>query len=113
MTTERVHKGDPHDVYIGRGNGGETNMGGVPVGQTGWLGNPYKEKDYGRERCIELFERDLQWMIEANPVFKAKLISLYGKRLGCYCYEHQECHGRVLVETINNLYWEAIGKKNE
>ncbi|RQG93091.1 DUF4326 domain-containing protein [Natrarchaeobius halalkaliphilus] len=108
MTTERVHKSEPHDVYIGRGQNGETNMGGVPIGVTGWLGNPYKESHYGREKCIELFERDLGWMVEGNPVFRAKLVSLYGKTLGCYCFDHQECHGDVIVSKINELYLESL-----
>lgn len=108
MTTKRVHKSKPHDVYIGRSRNGEGNMGNTPIGEPGFLGNPYKESHYGREKCIELFERDLGWMIDADPIFKAKLVSLYGKTLGCYCFDHQECHGDILVSKINELYMESL-----
>jgi hypothetical protein len=111
MTTTRVHKDDPNcDVYIGRGEDGEFHLAKAvsnhEFDREGWLGNPYRMSDYSRQKAIELYERDLQWIIEEKPWFRSVLKNLYGKNLGCYCAEHQDCHGDILIRKINALYWE-------
>lgn len=75
----------PYDVYIGRGS---------------YWGNPYTVADYGREQCIELYERELRALIAENPQVLKDVLSLRGKTLGCFC-KPMACHGDVLVKIIN------------
>ncbi len=109
MTTKRVHTTDDYDLYGGRGNNGERNIATAAnnheIGQEGWLGNPYKLNDYDRDQAIELYERDLTWLIEEKSWFREALKSLYGKRIACSCPSHMDCHVDVLVRKVNALYW--------
>lgn len=75
------------DVYIGRGSK--------------W-GNPYPinlEKGHSREVVIELYKTWIGTMIDCNRITIDDLLSLDGKRLGCYC-KPKPCHGDVLVELV-------------
>ena len=114
MPCVRVHKSDPHDVYVGRGYDHLNLAKAVKenrYGDRGWLGNPYPVEGYGRERCVELYERDLEWLLESEPKLKWALIGLYGKSLACHCFLHQEpCHGDILVAKVNELYWKEMVK---
>ena len=54
--------------------------------------NPYKVKEYGRERAIALFR---QWVADKD------VSELRGKNLACYCGLEQACHADVLLELAN------------
>ena len=105
--TRRVHKSEDHDTYIGRGPNGNHILNSS-INELGWLGNPYTVEQYGREKCIELFKNDLDSLCEYYPVLRAKLLDMYGERLGCWCQDGESCHGDVLVSKINELYWESL-----
>ncbi len=51
---------DETDVYIGRADGGDGHLLNTPIGERGWLGNPYPKDDHGRAECIELFREDFE-----------------------------------------------------
>lgn len=34
------------------------SMVNTPISENGWIGNPYPKKMYGREQCIERFEKN-------------------------------------------------------
>lgn len=113
MTTQRVHTSDDYDVYGGRSKGGLNVAKAAKskkVGKVGWLGNPYKLQDYDREKAIELYERDLTWLIEGKLWFRHALRNLYGSRISCTCPSHMDCHVDILVSKINELYWDEHGK---
>lgn len=113
----RVGKKDECDVYIGRGesvSGGTPaeiadnhSMVNTPIGETGWLGNPYLEAKYGRKQCIELFREDFVQRLEADAAFRAAVRDLAGKTLGCYCQRLDEdspaCHGEVIAAHADRL----------
>lgn len=85
MKTRVVHfKKEPFDVYIGR--------------PSEW-GNPYSlDLDGDRKQVIELYRIHLL----ESPELMAKLPTLRGKTLGCWC-KPKACHGDVLAEMCENL----------
>lgn len=106
--TRVVHRSEPHDVYIGRGRGGDGHLKNTEIGETGWLGNPYKlDEGYSRKQSLALYWADLSYRIEQNPEFSRALARLKGQRLACYCRSSHEdepaCHGDVLVRAIEGL----------
>ncbi len=78
-----VHcKKSKYDVYIGRGS---------------IWGNPFViGKDGSRDEVIEKYRS----YILNKPELIAKLDTLKGKVLGCWC-KPQRCHGDVLIELIS------------
>lgn len=88
--TEVVNKrGAKYDVYIGRGSP--------------W-GNPFIIGEHGsREEVIALYKQTLWEAMKDDPVGSyTSLLSLDGKRLGCFC-KPQACHGDVIVAAIEWL----------
>lgn len=100
-TTELVNqkRTDEYEVDIGRSNRGENHMNNTPTGEPGWLGNPYKKEDYGREECIERFREDFIKRLENDPEFRSAVENLQGKTLGCWC-KPKPCHGDVILEFL-------------
>jgi len=88
-------KDAPYDVYIGRNN----NRKGLK--DAGW-GNPFEIGVHGtREEVIALYGA---WIVK-QPDIQTRLISLRGKRLGCYCHP-QPCHGDILARLV-------VGQSND
>lgn len=59
------------------------------------FGNPYTEKEYGREAALENFKKlanDSQDFIQFH---------LRGKNLACFCKLSDECHVDTLLELAN------------
>lgn len=88
---------EPYDVYIGRAGRGES----------GYFGNPFPLKA-GEDRGAtkEKFVKYFYERIEKDAEFKEKVLSLQGKRIGCFCKQSNKevwCHGDVYVEYLNNL----------
>lgn len=75
---------DSFDVYIGRG--------------TPW-GNPFTVKEYGLQRCIELYRIYMERQLSQDPELVRELLKLKDKRLGCSC-KPKPCHGDVLLDLI-------------
>lgn len=98
---------DDYDVYVGRGEGGDAHMNNTPVGERGWLGNPYPKEEYGRTECIERFREDFENRLEDDPAFRRAVRSLAGKTLGCWCQRLDEdspaCHAEVIAEHAARL----------
>ena len=102
MTTVVNIRKEPYDVYIGRPG----------KGQDGYFGNPFKIGDkatFGdveisiqrREECIMAYEQWFYFKLN-DPEFKARILSLKNKRLGCFC-KPLPCHGDVIAEYLNNM----------
>lgn len=68
--------------------------------ELGCFGNPYSEKKYGRERCIALFEEYFLKRVEEDKAFREAVLSLKGKRLGCFC-KPLACHGDVIKQWLD------------
>lgn len=79
----------PYDVYIGRAG----------KGQSGYFGNPYSVAEYG-DKAIPLFREYFHERIITDPVFKARVLALKSKILGCFCAPYV-CHGDIISEWLN------------
>lgn len=76
---------EEYDVYIGRGS---------------MWGNPFKiGVDGTREQVIEKYRCWLWKQIKLGRITKEDLLTLDGKRLGCFCAP-KSCHGDVLVKAV-------------
>jgi len=100
---------DTYDEYIGRGINYHTHMlaDGIKPGAEGWLGNPHPIgwcdrclEYHTREECIEAFKIDFYQKLETESAFRQHVISLRGKRLGCYC-KPEACHGDIIKAWID------------
>jgi len=67
----------------------------------GYYGNPFTVEEYGREECLRLYKEYFDNRIVTDPVFRAAILSLRGKRLGCFC-KPLACHGDIIKEWLDN-----------
>jgi len=83
-------KTERYDVYIGRGRGSI-------------FGNPFiLGRDGDRTEVIGSFKRYFYNRLTLDDGFKAKVLELKGKVLGCFC-KPLPCHGDVIVEYLEGL----------
>lgn len=98
---------DSCTVYIGRGDGGDAHLLNTPIGDRGWLGNPYPVDEYGHEECIERFREEFEARLDEDPAFRAAVRDLHGGVLGCWCQrlgdDAPACHGTVIAEWADRL----------
>lgn len=52
-----------------------------------------------RKKNLQLYES----YIRSSDQLRSKLYSLKGKRLGCFCENHEFCHGSVLLKLVEEL----------
>ena len=78
---------ESYDVYCGRAG----------KGQDGYFGNPFPDPD--PEVARENFRAFFNVCIEEDPVYRARVVALRGKKLGCFC-KPKPCHVDVIVEWI-------------
>jgi hypothetical protein len=92
---------DEFDVYIGRAVSRAAN---ARCRRASIFANPYKApRDAATsEEVLELYEKHLRAMVEADPRLRQDLLDLAGKRLGCWCAPGP-CHGHVLVKVIDEV----------
>jgi len=95
-----------YDVYIGRKG----------RGKDGYFGNPIivgRVCVCGIKHCypggtIKCYREYFYKRLANDPMFKASVEELKGKRLGCFC-KPDPCHGDVIVEYLENEeereYW--------
>lgn len=109
--TQVGHWIDEHDamtVYAGR-NRDQNGLGTVPIGDYGWLGNPFPTTEYSRREAVALFEEYLFFrLVERHDTeLAAALIDIAGETLGCYCQHLDEdspaCHAEVIADTADTL----------
>lgn len=82
LTTVVHCQKDKYDVYIGRPSE---------------FGNPFVIGQDGNRK--EVIEQYREWLL-TKPSLLAKIKSLKGKKLGCWC-SPDACHGDVLAELAN------------
>lgn len=95
MTTVVNLRKEPFDVYIGRAG----------HGHDGTFGNPFSQWD--RATNIAKFREYFLERIQQDRDFKSKVLSLKGKRLGCFC-KPKDCHGDIIAEYLNNIVLEKL-----
>lgn len=72
----------------------------VYIGRPSVFGNPFSVYKYGRKQCIEKYRQYFELLIKHDPKFREKVLSLKGKKLGCFC-KPLECHGDVIAEYVD------------
>ena len=101
-----IEDGDEIEAYVARGSGRKA-MGEVPVGQRGWLGNPYTVTEHGRYGAIIRFKEDFEERLESDDEFREAVAELSGKALGCFCQTLDDsepaCHAQVIAEKADEL----------
>jgi hypothetical protein len=95
-----------YDVYIGRPG----------RGRNGIFGNPYPVW-VKCVRCGELhttpastlpcFRAYFEERVRTDDTFRLHTLRLRGKTLGCYCKPGNPCHGKVIVEWLDQQETEA------
>jgi len=111
MTETETHVGkhmhDETDVYVGRGRNGK-RFGSADIGDRGWLGNPYRVDECGREESIAKFREVFERRLENDAEFRQAVADLQGKVLGCWCQRLDEsepaCHAEVIAEHAERLH---------
>jgi len=74
------------------------------IDRTTIFGNPFPVWKYGRDGCIKKFETYFYERIERDLEWRAKVLELDGKILGCHC-KPLDCHGDIYVEWLNTHRW--------
>ena len=78
---------DPNNLYCGRPH---------PILGDNKLGNLYKVRTYGRDKCIELYKKHQLPTItnEQIEIIKTKTF------LSCFCETSENCHVSALIDYI-------------
>jgi len=99
-------KADETDMYAGRGPE-KRDMTETPIGDRGWLGNPFTVDEYSREESIERFRETFEERLESDEEFRDAVRNLHGQVLGCWCQhledESPACHAEVVAEWADKL----------
>jgi hypothetical protein len=98
-TVVNLKRTSEYDVRICR-DGRNTHMNNTEVGEDGWIGNPYPEGEYGRQKCIKLFRQDFEKRLDSDDEFREAVEGLRGKTLACYC-KPKDCHGDIIVSYLH------------
>lgn len=92
-------KDHPYDQYIGRAG----------HGQDGYFGNPYRlNVEMNPGDTLERYRGYFLERLRTDPEFKAKVLALKGKTLGCFC-KPNACHGDIMAEYLNGTSTLAQG----
>jgi len=75
----------------------------VYIGRPSVFGNPFQiGKDGDRQQVVEKYKNYFYNKIHMDEIFKNQVLTLKGKRLGCFCKPHA-CHGDIICEYLNNI----------
>jgi len=92
---------DNNNIYIGRKGVVFIDKKRFPANSSNFA-NPYKiGKDGNREEIMNKYRDYIIKRLENDKNLIEELISLKGKKLGCWCYP-EICHGNILLELIDN-----------
>lgn len=69
----------------------------VRVDRASIFGNPFT--DGPRESKIDRYRAYFQKRVEDDPLFRAAVLQLRGRRLGCWC-SPKRCHGEIIVAWL-------------
>lgn len=106
MITRAVNiaRGVRCDVYIGR-RMPNVVPAGTP-GEDGRFGNPFRAQGEGPFERMDAIAAFRTWLLKricVDPNFRADVLNLKGKVLGCWCAP-DECHGDVYAELLEGTW---------
>ena len=87
---------NPNHEYIGRCGIVFINGERFPKYGSFWQ-NPFFVKDYGRDKCLVMYEQMIREKIDNEGIEELK--KLKGKVLGCWC-KPDKCHGDILIKLL-------------
>lgn len=87
-TVVNIHHDEPYDIYIGRAG----------RGQDGYFGSPCVGGS--RSTNIRAFKAYFEARLKRDPEYKARVLALRGKRLGCHCAP-MICHGDIIAAWVD------------
>lgn len=103
-TTVGHCKRNSTDTYIGRGQN-QRDLFETPIGERGWLGNPFTLDDYERDESVAKFKEVFLDRIESDQAFQNAVEELRGNTLGCWCQSLEDdepaCHGEIIAAYLN------------
>lgn len=94
-TVVNLHHGDAYDVYIGRAGRGHDGYFGNPV-RRGIRCSICGDVHEAAAATIPCFIEYFQSRLASDPTYRARVLGLQGKRLGCFCAPAR-CHGHVIA----------------
>lgn len=101
MTQAVNIKSDKYDVKGCRSSNGKI----LEPPHWSCIGNPFHLKDINNEQqrkeVIDLYRQYFYSRIARDPVFKQYVLSLKGKRIGCFC-KPLSCHLDIIVEYLES-----------
>jgi len=95
-----VHVEEPFDTYGARAKGG-ISMAERDPPYKGWLGNPHTVDGWGRDRAIELFERDYYEKLRDSRDFTNAVLTLVGRRVACWCRAEDDDEPACHLDVVN------------
>ena len=88
------HKKEPYDILIDR-----SSKWGSPFSY-----KPNTKAKYMVRTRKEAIEAHKEWLLNGEGRYLLEdLHELKGKVLGCWCNDHEKCHGDILVKLVNDL----------
>lgn len=100
-------------VYIGRKRRGQKlcHARNTPLGDPGWLGNPFPVDDQDdpneRRRSIRKFADWFADALDSDPALRASVARLQGRTLLCWCRSlaasEPPCHGDIIKTHAERL----------
>ncbi len=74
----------------------------VYIGRPGPFGNQFKIGEHGDREMVLIHYRNWFYNKLNDPTFRDKILSLKGKKLGCWC-KPESCHGDIIVEYLEGI----------
>jgi hypothetical protein len=106
VTTKVVNlRRDPYDVYIGRPGRGEAGYFGNPCVAGRVCGVCGQLHDGGGD-TLGCFERYFNDRLKRDWEFRARVLGLVGKTLGCFC-KPKPCHGDIIAAWVDGQAFAA------
>lgn len=124
---------DDCDVYAGRADrdGKVRHFGNSPIGDRGWLGNPFVPRDSAaeehfeqedmtvvadRDEAIARFTRLFCEAVSQRPALRRALFeNVRGRVLGCWCQHVDEdepaCHAEVIADVADDAIEKRGGRE--
>lgn len=101
-TVVNIKRGDAYDVYIGRATK-RVRSGlarATKPGEDGRFGNPFPKMG-PKEELLKLFRNYFLQRVVKDLEFRAAVLKLRGKRLGCFCAP-APCHGHIIAAWVDS-----------
>lgn len=98
MEIVNIHHRVAYDVYGGRPTKGRDPRD-VPVGEYGWLGNPFPVVNGERGTALKPYAEYFYARIADDTDFRQAVLNLRGRRVACFCAP-KPCHLNIVQQWL-------------